>query len=167
MEIILLFSVFSKCVSHVLYAYLFSILPFLFLFFSLFLSLSLSLSLSRTHTHTHTHRVNGAWSLSVSYLSNHLLCLLLPLTFSTLSWLIYALSSISSTFYKYSKPHYLYICIIISSSCCTISTDIPDPFSPPLPIIHCFWQVLRNTPRILTELLYVGSSWSPCFCSAV
>ena len=45
--------------------------------------------------------------------------------------------------------------------------DIPDPLSlsPPLPIVHRFRQVLRATPRILTELLYVGSSWSPYFCS--
>ena len=60
-------------------------------------------------------------------------------------------------------------CIIlgISSSCCATSTDIPDPLSPLLPIIHRFWQVLRATSRILTELLYVGSSWSSCFCSAI
>ena len=25
-----------------------------------------------------------------------------------------------------------------SLSCCTISTDIPDPLSPPLPIVYCF-----------------------------
>ena len=54
-----------------------------------------------------------------------------------------------------------------SSSCRAISTDIPDPLSPLLPIVHCFLQVLRATPRILTELLYVGSSWSPCFCLAM
>ena len=45
--------------------------------------------------------------------------------------------------------------------------DIPDTFSPPLPIVHRFRQVLRATPRILTELQYVGSSWSPCFRSAM
>ena len=54
-----------------------------------------------------------------------------------------------------------------SSSCRVISTDMPDTFSPPLPIVNRFRQVLRATPRILTELLYVGSSWSPCFCSAM
>ena len=42
-----------------------------------------------------------------------------------------------------------------------------DPLSPLLPIVHCSWQVLRATPRISTELLYVDSSWSPCFCSAM
>ena len=47
------------------------------------------------------------------------------------------------------------------------STDIPDPHSPLLPIVHRIWQVLRATSRILTELLYLGSSWSPCFCSAM
>ena len=43
-----------------------------------------------------------------------------------------------------------------------ISTDIPDLFSPPLPIVHRFRQILRAITRIITELLlYVGSSWSP------
>ena len=45
-----------------------------------------------------------------------------------------------------------------SSSCRATSTDIPDPLSPLHPIVHHFWQVLRATPQILTELLYVGSS---------
>ena len=40
-----------------------------------------------------------------------------------------------------------------SSSCHAISTDIPESLSPPLPIVHRFRQVLRATPRILTELL--------------
>ena len=56
---------------------------------------------------------------------------------------------------------------VSSSSCRAISTDIPDPLSPLLPIVHRFWQVRRATNRILTELLYVGSSWPPCFCTAI
>ena len=51
--------------------------------------------------------------------------------------------------------------------CYAASTDIPDPLSPLVPIFHRFWQVLRATSRILTELLYVSSSWSLCFCSAM
>ena len=51
----------------------------------------------------------------------------------------------------------------LSTSCRANSTDIPDSLSPPFPIVHRFRQVLRVTPRILTELLYVGSSWSPAF----
>ena len=47
------------------------------------------------------------------------------------------------------------------------STDIPDPLSPFLPIVHRLWQVFRATSRILTELLYVCSSWSSCFCSSI
>ena len=54
-----------------------------------------------------------------------------------------------------------------SSSCCAISMDIPDPLLPPLLIIHCFWQVLRATSSIGTELLYVGSSWTSCLCSSM
>ena len=56
---------------------------------------------------------------------------------------------------------------ISSSSCHAISTDIPDPLSPPLPIVHRFRWVLRAIPRILTELLYIGSSWPRCFCTAM
>ena len=54
-----------------------------------------------------------------------------------------------------------------SSSCRAASTDIPDPLSPLLPIVHRLWQVFRTTSRILTLLLYVCSSWSSCFCSAI
>ena len=37
-----------------------------------------------------------------------------------------------------------------SSSCRETNTNIPDPLSPLLPIIHRFWQVFRVTSRILT-----------------
>ena len=37
-----------------------------------------------------------------------------------------------------------------SSSCRAASTDIPDPLSPLLPIIHRIWQFFRATSRILT-----------------
>ena len=37
-----------------------------------------------------------------------------------------------------------------SSSCRAASTDIPDPLSPHLPIIHRLWLVLRVTSRIIT-----------------
>ena len=37
-----------------------------------------------------------------------------------------------------------------SLSCAAASTDIPDPLSPLLLIIHRFWQVFRVTSRILT-----------------
>ena len=49
-----------------------------------------------------------------------------------------------------------------SSSCHVISTDIPDPLSPHLPIVHCFLQTLKATCRIGTERLYVGSGWTSC-----
>ena len=42
-----------------------------------------------------------------------------------------------------------------SSSCRAARTDILHPLLPLLPIVHRFWQVLRVTSRILTELLYV------------
>ena len=54
-----------------------------------------------------------------------------------------------------------------SSSTRGTSTDIPDPLSQFLPIVHRFWLVFRATSRILTEQQYERSSWSPCFCSAM
>ena len=50
-----------------------------------------------------------------------------------------------------------------SSSCRATSTNIHDPLSPLLPMVHRFWQVLRATSRILKEQLYVGSSGWPAF----
>ena len=59
------------------------------------------------------------------------------------------------------------VSLLLLSLCRAIGTDIPDPFSPPLPIVHHFRQVLRATLRIVTVLLYVDSSWSPCFRTAM
>ena len=53
-----------------------------------------------------------------------------------------------------------------SSSCRAISTDIPDPLSPPLPIVPCFRQLITTTSCISTEL-YVVSRWSFCLCSSL
>ena len=39
---------------------------------------------------------------------------------------------------------------VSSSSRRTASTDIPDPLSPLLPVVHRLWQVFRATSRILT-----------------
>ena len=53
--------------------------------------------------------------------------------------------------------YYNFISLYWSSSCRAASMDIPDPSR------HSslsFWQVFKATSRILTELLYVGSSWS-------
>ena len=54
-----------------------------------------------------------------------------------------------------------------SSSCRAASTDIPDHLPPLLPIVYWLWQVFRATSHILTQLLYVCSSWSSCFCLAI
>ena len=56
---------------------------------------------------------------------------------------------------------YIYIYIYISSY--AISTDIPDPLSPPLLLFIASGRSSGLHPRILTKLLYVGSSWSSCF----
>ena len=59
------------------------------------------------------------------------------------------------------------ICLSSSSSYRAGSTDIPDPLSPLLPIVHRPRQVFRTTSCILTQLLNVRSSWSSCPCAAV
>ena len=81
----------------------------------------------------------------------------------------------TSTFVRHLMPNPVYTKLehgIIteyssSSSCYAIVMDIPVPLSPPLPIIHGFRQVFRAISWIYTKLLYVGSSWSSCLCSAV
>ena len=54
-----------------------------------------------------------------------------------------------------------------SSSCRAINMDIPDPLSPPVPIVHYFRHVLGDTSYIGTVLLYAGSSWSSYRCSSM
>ena len=53
-------------------------------------------------------------------------------------------------YYYYISSYFMYNTISSSSSCRGASTDIPDPLSPLLPIIHRLWQVFRATSRILT-----------------
>ena len=50
-----------------------------------------------------------------------------------------------------------------SSSCCTASTDLPDPLSPPISIVHRFRELFRATSCIGIELLYIASSCCPVF----
>ena len=80
------------------------------------------------------------------------------------------LLSLSLSVYTHTHTHtYIYTCVCVcvyiyiynldsSSSFRAIIMDIPDPFSPFLYIVHRSRQVLRVTPHILTELLYVGPS---------
>ena len=55
------------------------------------------------------------------------------------------------------------LCRTSSSSYRAGSTDIPDPLSPLLPIVHRPRQVFRTTSCILTQLLNVRSCWSSCW----
>ena len=68
---------------------------------------------------------------------------------------------LSSSFYTVSSSS------SSSSPSRAISMGISDPLSLPLPTVHCFWQVLKATSCIGTELLYVGSSWTSCLCSSM
>ena len=66
--------------------------------------------------------------------------------------------------HTHTRTHiYIYIYI---SSCRAVSMDLTDPLSPPLFIVHCFWQVFLATSSINTELLYVGSSWTSILFSS-
>ena len=65
------------------------------------------------------------------------------------------------------STHAIWQQISSSSSCRDISMDIPDPLSPPLHKICSFRLVFRATSLIGTEILYVGSSWLSCLCSAM
>ena len=54
-----------------------------------------------------------------------------------------------------------------SSLCRTASTNIPDPLSLPVSIVHLSRKIFNNTPSIGTELFYIGSSWSSSLCSSM
>ena len=54
-----------------------------------------------------------------------------------------------------------FIIIIIMSH--AASTDLPDPLSPPVSIVHHSREVFLAASCIGTELLYKGSSWPPAF----
>ena len=75
--------------------------------------------------------------------------------------------SLNVLFFIHNSYFWLLLIHHHSSSCHATSTDISDPLSPLLPIVHRFWQVFRATSRILTELLCVCSSWPSCFCSVI
>ena len=55
----------------------------------------------------------------------------------------------------------------LSSSCRAARTDLPDPLSPPVSIVHRSREVFKAIYCIGTELLNIGSSWSFCLCSSM
>ena len=70
----------------------------------------------------------------------------------------------------------MYVCMYVSkkyhdysslSSCRGASMDKPNLLSSLLPVVHRFWQVVWSASRILTELLYVGSTRPPWTCLAM
>ena len=65
---------------------------------------------------------------------------------------------------SYAPRIYIYIYI---SSCRAVSTDLLDPLSPPISIIHHSRVVFKPISRIGTELLYIFSRWSTCLCSSM
>ena len=77
-------------------------------------------------------------------------------------WLCYSTSNLAG--YLMSNPVCLYI---YHHHHVVPPARISLTLSPLLPIVHCLWQVFRATSRILTELLYVCSSWLSCFCLAI
>ena len=48
--------------------------------------------------------------------------------------------------------------IIIITIIIITSTNLCNPLSPPISIIHCSWNIFKATSYIGTELLYIGSS---------
>ena len=77
---------------------------------------------------------------------------------------IYTHTYIYSNIYIYI---YIYIYISLSSSCHAASTDLPDPLSSLVSIVHRSRQVFKSTSYIGTEMLYIVSSWSPCLYSSI
>ena len=70
-------------------------------------------------------------------------------------------------FSQFSRENWNILSSSSSSSCRTDSTYLPDPLSPPVPIVHCSREVFKPTSFIGTDLLYVDFSWPSCFCSSM
>ena len=54
-----------------------------------------------------------------------------------------------------------------SSSCRSISADLPDPFPPPLSSVNRFRLVFKATSPSAQSCCIIGSSWSYCLCSSM
>ena len=52
---------------------------------------------------------------------------------------------------------------LFTSSCHAAYTDLLDPISPPVSIVHRSREVFQATSCIGTKLLYIGSSWLTTF----
>ena len=110
---------------------------------------------------------------STSLMSSSLILQQCPACLFRLTWIVFVMGGRWPYSWCYiakviNKRRILFSYAVSSSSSCrAASTDIPDPLSPLLPIVHRLRQVFRTTSRILTQLLYVCSSWSSCFCSAI
>ena len=71
--------------------------------------------------------------------------------FQAIIIIVHIRKKISLTFARWSYHYYLLkFAYTSSSSCRATSTDIPDPRSPLLLIVHHLWQVFRATSHILT-----------------
>ena len=98
---------------------------------------------------------------------NHLHIFNSCLNIFTTICLQYFLDIFNSYFHISSPDLYAILICILSLSCVSISTGIPDPLPPPISIIHRSRLVFKYTSCIGTDLLYVGSSWSYCLCSSM
>ena len=69
---------------------------------------------------------------------------------------------------NWSHQLYLYIYIYVSPSLChAVRTDLLDPFSPPVSIVHRFREGFQATTCMGTEMLYIGYNWSSYICSSM
>ena len=98
-----------------------------------------------THTHTHTH------IYIYIYIYIYILCMT-EFAFPILKNQNHMVDSLTKhpLVQRVVFHIYMYIYISSSSSYPAADTDIPDPLSPLLPIIHRLWQVFRAISRILT-----------------
>ena len=124
------------------------------------------------YTHIYTHMY--VYTQTHTYVQIYICVCVCVLSIIKKSFILYRIILLNKQFlYCFLEIHgiiYIYIYIYYHYHLVVMTLAriyIPDTLSLLLPIVLCFWQVLRATSRILTELLYVGSSWSPCFCLAM
>ena len=135
---------------------------------------------THTHTHTHTHIYIYIHTHIYIYIYMHISNVYLYIYIYIYIYIIWRSPTHISmkNIYIYTYIFiYIYANVLVytphiplctsSSSWRATSMDFPDPFPSFVSIIHRSWQVFHTTSCISTELLLIGSSWSPNPCSSV
>ena len=110
---------------------------------------------------------NSQWITFLTQLCLDLHSFCPSLLHSLMMWLIVLSLSLHNQHLLFCCKLLIFALISSSSSCHAASTDLPDPLLPCVSIVHHSQEVFQATFWFSTELLYIGSSWSPYLCPSM